>query len=103
MTQVATTSSSAPSAAPPLAAPLLPYAPRTKAPSGMFRRLVIWLLLFAAWEGAYRIIGWRAWKFPAPSHVVDATLNLLNVHTAFGDALHAGWPRHGGAADAAER
>jgi len=61
--------------------------------NGTLRRLVIWLAIFAAWEGAYRTIGWKAWKFPAPSHVVDALLNMLDVHTAFGDPLHAGWPR----------
>lgn len=64
----------------------------TSLTSGL-RRLVIWLAIFAAWEGAYRVLGWKAWKFPAPSHVVDATLNMLNVRTAFGDPLHAGWPR----------
>lgn len=57
------------------------------------RRLIIWLAIFAAWEGAYRVIGWKAWKFPAPSHVMDATLNMLNVRTAFGEPLHYGWPR----------
>ena len=30
--------------------------------------------------------------FPAPSHIIDALLELLNVHTAFGDPLHKGWP-----------
>ncbi len=64
----------------------------TSLTSGL-RRLVIWLAIFAAWEGAYRVIGWRAWQFPAPSHVVDATLSMLDVRTAFGDPLHAGWPR----------
>ena len=50
-------------------------------------RLGIWLLLFAAWEAAYRWIGWHSWRFPAPSHVVDSLLNLLNVHTAFGEPV----------------
>ena len=63
------------------------------ASSGWWRRLIVWVLIFAAWEGAYRVIGWKAWKFPAPSHVVDALLNMLNVHTAFGEPLHAGWPK----------
>ncbi len=53
---------------------------------------LVWILLIVAWEGAYRAIGWRAWVFPAPSHVLDATLGMLNVRTFFGDDLHAGWP-----------
>src|SRR5882672_7602227 len=67
----------------------------TKAPArfGVLRRLLIWVAIFAAWEAAYRVIGWRDWVFPAPSHVIDAALRLLNIHTAFGDPLHAGWPR----------
>ena len=60
------------------------------------RRLVIWLAIFAAWEGAYRVIGWTAWKFPAPSHVADSLLSMLNIQTAFGDPLHKGWPRPDG-------
>ena len=69
-------------------------APRARADlAGVLRRLLIWMLFFVAWEMAYRYIGWKAWKFPAPSHVIDALLNMLNVHTAFGDHLHAGWPR----------
>jgi NitT/TauT family transport system permease protein len=44
------------------------------------------------WEAAYRIIGWHAWVFPAPSHVIDALLGLLNIRTTFGDTLHHGWP-----------
>jgi NitT/TauT family transport system permease protein len=48
--------------------------------------------VLAAWETAYRRVGWRDYIFPAPSHVVDAALELLNIHTAFGDPLHHGWP-----------
>jgi NitT/TauT family transport system permease protein len=62
------------------------------------QRLVVWVVLFSAWEISYRVIGWKAWKFPAPSHVIDALLNMLNIHTAFGDALHPGWPSAGAAA-----
>jgi len=36
---------------------------------------------------------WRPWVFPAPSHVLDSLLNMLNVHTAFGEPLHPRWPR----------
>ncbi|MGE0482169.1 MAG: ABC transporter permease [Phycisphaerae bacterium] len=51
-----------------------------------------WLLVIGAWEGAYRVVGWKPWVFPAPSHVLDATLSLLHVRTAFGDAVGPGWP-----------
>lgn len=60
--------------------------------TGILQRLAIWLLVIASWEGAYRIIGWKAWSFPAPSHVLDSTLSMLNIRTAFGDDLHQGWP-----------
>jgi NitT/TauT family transport system permease protein len=56
------------------------------------RALLFWLLVIAAWEAAYRTIGWRTLVFPAPSHVLDATLDMLGVHTQFGDALRPGWP-----------
>ena len=53
--------------------------------------------MLAVWEGAYRLVGWRAYVFPAPSHVLDASLALLNVSAAFGDPVTAaaGWPRLG--------
>lgn len=51
------------------------------------------MLILASWETAYRVVGWKPWVFPAPSHVLDAALGLLNITTAFGDPLHAGWPR----------
>ncbi len=50
-------------------------------------------MILTTWEAAYRIVGWKPWVFPAPSNIVDALLELLNVHTAFGDPLHKGWPR----------
>ena len=49
--------------------------------------------ILAIWEGAYRIIGWKSWNFPAPSHVLDATLGMLNIRTDFGDPVGtAHWP-----------
>ena len=53
---------------------------------------MIWVLILASWETAYRVVGWKPWIFPAPSHVLDAALGLLNIQTAFGDKLHPGWP-----------
>ncbi|HET6248385.1 MAG TPA: ABC transporter permease subunit [Tepidisphaeraceae bacterium] len=35
---------------------------------------------------------WKAYNFPAPSHVLDATLEMLNIRTGFGKPLHHGWP-----------
>jgi len=55
-------------------------------------RLLVWVAIIAGWEGAYRIIQWRDWIFPAPSHVLDATLAMLNIQTGFGKPLHPGWP-----------
>ena len=49
-------------------------------------------MLLATWEGAYRVVGWKDWVFPAPSHVLDATLAMLNVDTAFGDEVGPDWP-----------
>ena len=49
-------------------------------------------MVLLTWEAAYRLIQWRPWIFPAPSHVLDATLNLLNLRTHFGEPLHKGWP-----------
>lgn len=59
----------------------------------MLQRLLIWIAILAVWEGAYRIVQWRPWVFPAPSHVIDSTLGMINIHTAFGDPIRSGWPR----------
>lgn len=61
---------------------------------------MIWLLILASWEGAYRVFawkpggvgGWKPWVFPAPSGVLDSLLAMLNVHSDFEAPLHAGWP-----------
>jgi NitT/TauT family transport system permease protein len=62
--------------------------------SGSLKRLILWALVLLTWEGAYRVVGWRSWIFPAPSHVVDAVAGMLNQHTYFGEPLHSGWPLH---------
>ncbi len=54
--------------------------------------MLIWLMILACWETAYRTIGWKSYTFPAPSHVIDKTLELLGIHTGFGYPLRAGWP-----------
>ena len=52
----------------------------------------VWLALLLSWEGAYRVVGWKPYVFPAPSHVVDAAAAMLGATTRFGEDLHAGWP-----------
>jgi NitT/TauT family transport system permease protein len=54
-----------------------------------------WLAVLLLWEAAYRLVGWAPWIFPAPSHVIDATLNLLSIRTYFSEPLHAAWPWSG--------
>jgi NitT/TauT family transport system permease protein len=53
---------------------------------------MIWIVILSTWEGAYRTIGWKAYMFPAPSHVIDAGARMLNVRLALGEPLHKGWP-----------
>jgi NitT/TauT family transport system permease protein len=50
------------------------------------------VIILGTWEAAYRIIHWSFWRFPAPSHIIDSLLGMLNIHTAFGDALSDHWP-----------
>lgn len=57
-------------------------------------------MLLLIWEGAYRSIGWKPYVFPAPSHVLDALLAMMDVRSGFGEPIAAGWPFLGGAADA---
>jgi NitT/TauT family transport system permease protein len=56
---------------------------------------VIWVLILASWEAAYRLFAWPPWTFPAPSHIVDGALALLNVDSGFGEAIGPGWPHLG--------
>lgn len=57
--------------------------------------LLVWVAAIALWEGAYRVIGWKPWLFPAPSHVLDATLSMLGMPTHLGDPVARGWPLQG--------
>jgi NitT/TauT family transport system permease protein len=66
--------------------------PKPRAISGSLKRLLIWILILAIWEGAYRVFHWHDWVFPAPSHIVDSLLGLLNINTGFGLAIGHGWP-----------
>jgi NitT/TauT family transport system permease protein len=60
--------------------------------AGSLRRLLIWILILSTWEAAYRIVGWRSYILPAPSHVVDALAGMLGKSTNFGGNLSKGWP-----------
>jgi NitT/TauT family transport system permease protein len=40
-----------------------------------------WGVLLAAWEIAFRVIGWKPWVFPSPSHIADSALKLLGEPT----------------------
>ena len=51
------------------------------------------MIILSTWEGAYRLVHWRPYVFPAPSHVLDASLSMLNIRTAFGEPVGPGWPR----------
>ena len=62
-------------------------------PIGSLKRLLIWILILASWEAAFRSVQWKSWVFPAPSHVIDAMLGMLNIRTGFGNPVGtSGWP-----------
>jgi NitT/TauT family transport system permease protein len=37
-----------------------------------------------SWEAAYRLIGWKAWQFPAPSTILDSFIDMLKYSPAQG-------------------
>jgi NitT/TauT family transport system permease protein len=46
-------------------------------------RAAFWIVVIGAWEAAYRIAHWKPWVFPAPSHIVDATVALVDDRSHF--------------------
>lgn len=54
--------------------------------------LAVWLAILMGWEAAYRIIDWKPWVFPAPSHIIDASMSMLGYRTALGEPIGPGWP-----------
>jgi NitT/TauT family transport system permease protein len=60
--------------------------------TGSLRNLAIWTAVLLTWEAAYRLIGWADYIFPAPSHVLDALLSLMNITAGFGEPVREGWP-----------
>jgi NitT/TauT family transport system permease protein len=45
--------------------------------------LALWVTIFGLWEVAYRVIGWKPWIFPAPSHMGEAIVALLGAGSHF--------------------
>lgn len=39
-------------------------------------KFLVWAGIIGTWEGAFQILQWKPWVFPAPSHVLEA-LNVL--------------------------
>jgi NitT/TauT family transport system permease protein len=60
------------------------------------------VIILSTWEAAYRVIGWKDWVFPAPSHVLDSLLNLVSVRTSFGAPVGPNWPWGSGPAPAGQ-
>src|SRR6185437_12297262 len=44
---------------------------------GSLKRLLIWVIILAIWEAAFRVIGWKDYLFPAPSTIVRSLGGLL--------------------------
>jgi NitT/TauT family transport system permease protein len=53
---------------------------------------MIWTMILVTWEAAYRIVGWEAVRFPAPTLLIDSTASMLGKDTYFGEPFHKGWP-----------
>jgi NitT/TauT family transport system permease protein len=41
--------------------------------------LAFWVGTLGAWEAAFRIVGWKPWIFPSPSHIAESALLLLGA------------------------
>jgi NitT/TauT family transport system permease protein len=46
-------------------------------------RLAVWAVLLGAWEAAFRVVGWRPWIFPAPSHVIESLVHMAGASTHY--------------------
>jgi NitT/TauT family transport system permease protein len=46
-------------------------------------QLLVWAVLLGAWECAFRVVGWKPWVFPAPSHVLESLVDLTGARTHF--------------------
>jgi NitT/TauT family transport system permease protein len=61
----------------PMSRKMLPTATTRSKLLPILGRLLIWAAILGAWEAAYHVMGWKSWVFPAPSHVVQALLSML--------------------------
>jgi NitT/TauT family transport system permease protein len=52
--------------------------------TGSLRRLLIWAILLGTWEGAFRVVQWKTYNFPAPSTLAASLGELADVSAAFG-------------------
>jgi NitT/TauT family transport system permease protein len=43
----------------------------------------MWAALVSAWELAYRLVHWKPWIFPAPSHILESLVALSGAETHF--------------------
>jgi len=46
-------------------------------------RALAWIAILGAWEAAYRVVHWKPWLFPAPSHVADSLVALVGGETRY--------------------
>ena len=46
-------------------------------------RFLLWAALLGGWECAYWLVGWRAWVFPAPSHVLVSMVALVGPRSHY--------------------
>ena len=46
-------------------------------------QVLVWVVLLGAWECAFRLIGWKPWVFPAPSHVFASLVELTGVRSHY--------------------
>ncbi len=46
-------------------------------------RVIAWVLALGAWEIAWRVVGWKPWVFPAPSHILESLLALVGSRSHY--------------------
>ena len=51
---------------------------------GSLKRLLIWAILLASWEAAFRVIGWKEWQFPAPSSIFESFGQMASYQASQG-------------------
>jgi NitT/TauT family transport system permease protein len=46
-------------------------------------QLLVWAVLLGVWECAFRVVGWKPWVFPAPSHVFESLVQMLGAQSHY--------------------